>query len=47
MDCPRCRKELNLRCPMVMDGHMLRCRLCGYKIEDKETAKEGKEKAAK
>ena len=36
MECPRCRKELNQENPMVIDGHSLRCRLCGYKIPMKE-----------
>lgn len=35
MICPECVK-LGFRVPMAIDGHLLRCRLCGYKIERKD-----------
>ena len=30
--CPKCVREIKMEMQMVIDGHSLRCRLCGYRV---------------
>ena len=32
INCPRCVKEVKMEIQMAIDGHSLRCRLCGYSV---------------
>jgi len=41
MNCPHCAK-LGFEMPMKKDGHLWRCRLCGYTTEE-ERVNEGTE----
>ena len=31
-NCPRCLREIHMEMNMAVDGHSLRCHLCGYSV---------------